>query len=108
MENVNYIDLYSCADEHNQQFIIYDNVLPEIISGSGGAPLDIQLEGVVPGTFFYRPGYGFVAMNISDNEIELEFHCQIVADEHGVDHVYLASDRQDVFSTLKYAIGMKR
>ena len=36
----NQIDLYMCADEHNQQYITQPGMPPQIISGSGGASLD--------------------------------------------------------------------
>ena len=82
-----YIDLYMCADEHNQQYIKYTNddavSINQVISGTGGSPLDTELYcalkyknigGLIPGTQFFRSGFGFVGMDIDRDIIELNFN----------------------------------
>jgi hypothetical protein len=57
-----YIDLYLCADEHNQQYLTYHG-LKIFVSGTGGAPLDdVKIpqnneNGLV--SYHYSKGYGF-------------------------------------------------
>lgn len=69
-----YIDLYMCADEHNQQYIIDpDTEIPEVISGTGGAVLDETFFAFTEGTEIRRAGFGFVGMNINSDYINLEF-----------------------------------
>ena len=82
-----YIDLYMCADEHNQQYIEYRDdegvSINQVISGTGGSPLDTELYcalkykdigGLIPGTQFFRSGFGFVGMDIDRDIIELNFN----------------------------------
>ena len=81
-----YIDLYMCADEHNQQYIEYKDKgvrINQVISGTGGAPLDRELDcalkykdkgAFIKGTQFFRSGFGFVSMDIDVDKIDLEFH----------------------------------
>lgn len=97
-----YIDLYCCADEHNQQFIVHKNKLPEIISGSGGAPLDLEFFEVVDGTYFYRSGYGFTGISVHDNGIQLNCVCSVASTSTYV------SDNRDATKPLSYAIQWKR
>jgi hypothetical protein len=79
-----YIDLYMCADEHNQQYIEYRDdegvSINQVISGTGGSPLDTELHcaleyegGLIHGTQFFRSGFGFVGMDIDSDIIELNF-----------------------------------
>lgn len=65
--------LYICADEHNQQFIIQDNTAI-VISGSGGTELDnIVEDNVLPGTLYQNKAFGFVSYQIDKNELKLSF-----------------------------------
>jgi hypothetical protein len=81
-----YIDLYMCADEHNQQYLIYHptpNIkesIPVVISGTGGAKLDKNIK-LIPKeektyieTIFTRANFGFVSLLISKEKIDLDFH----------------------------------
>lgn len=57
-----YINLYLCADEHNQQYLTYQG-LKIFVSGTGGAPLDDaknpQNNEVGLVSYHYSKGYGF-------------------------------------------------
>jgi hypothetical protein len=73
------IDLYLCADEHNQQYII-DNEINEVISGTGGAQLDTNIfhfdekiakEKFSMETKFTAVGPGFVGVDIDSKKIKL-------------------------------------
>lgn len=71
------INLYMCADEHNQQYITLPNMPPEVIAGSGGALLDENIylaEGVGEYTQLYRSTFGFISTNVSPELIELNFY----------------------------------
>ena len=74
-EHEDYIDLYMCADEHNQQYILDPEIdIPEVISGTGGAILDDKFIGEeTEGTLLKRAGFGFVGMSIDTDAIKLEF-----------------------------------
>ncbi len=100
-----YIDVYMCADEHNQQMIILENgygKLVEVISGTGGAVLDVDLpeKPVVPGTQFYRAGYGFVGGRVTQHQILLDFHATKVHPR-----VYPPAVKDEI---LTYTIERKR
>jgi hypothetical protein len=73
----NLIDLYMCADEHNQQYITYPKMPKEIISGAGGGILDENMEtvDVLISHTKYRQSkmFGFVGMLINSENIFIEF-----------------------------------
>ena len=71
----NYIDLYLCADEHNQQYIQYHGI-NEIISGTGGASLDpdIFIQNIPHmKTIYTGCGPGFVGIDINAERINIMF-----------------------------------
>ena len=70
-----WIDLYMCADEHNQQYLTPEDYPPEVISGSGGTKLDtiIHTEGVA-GLHMARPTFGFVSVNVDVGKLIINFH----------------------------------
>jgi hypothetical protein len=111
-----YIDLYMSADEHNQQYIEYrdeDGVsINQVISGTGGSPLDTDLScalkykdigGLIPGTQFFRSGFGFVGMDIDRDIINLNFN---VDDSTRGETYFIDYVHHD--DPLKYTIGRKR
>ena len=75
-----------CADEHNQQYLIYypdgnkENSIPVVISGTGGAPLDKNIKPIPKEendnvkTIFTRANFGFVSLNITKDNIKMDFH----------------------------------
>ena len=73
----NKIDLYMCADEHNQQYITVPNMPPQVIAGSGGALLD---ENIYTNSYLneytqlYRSTFGFVSTEITSTSINLGFY----------------------------------
>jgi hypothetical protein len=79
------INLYCCADEHNQQFLQIPDYPTEIISGSGGAVLDDfhLIEKVVSFdlvktldekfTLFGKKTFGFVDLEFTNLEIQISF-----------------------------------
>lgn len=71
----NSIDLYMCADEHNQQYIdALDNIPPQVIAGSGGAVLDENIKICSEiNTLLAQVTYGFVSVNITASNINLTF-----------------------------------
>jgi hypothetical protein len=81
----NRIDVYMCADEHNQQYITLPGMPPEVISGSGGAILDeyTRYEDeentslTKRSTHMARAAFGFVGVRINKSELHLEFRGQI-------------------------------
>lgn len=77
------IQLYLCADEHNQQFIkcpkdyLDMKDLPSIvISGSGGTDLDDFLPSSTLGacTMVGQKSHGFVSLNITNNVINITYY----------------------------------
>lgn len=70
------IDLYMCADEHNQQYITMDGMPPQVISGSGGADLDrnVYVNELELQTQLIRSVFGFVGFSITKEEINLTFY----------------------------------
>jgi hypothetical protein len=74
--NAQMIDLYLCADEHNQQYIVMDDMPAEIISGSGGAILDTEItyEDLKDKTMLGRATFGFVGLKIFDDWIGVEYY----------------------------------
>lgn len=86
-ENADKIDLYMCADEHNQQYIKIDGMPPEVIAGSGGAVQDEEIflipdqqpQGI--NTLLARSVFGYVSMKINSEYINLSF-LDALADEY--------------------------
>ena len=74
--NARYIDLYMCADEHNQQFITKPNIPPIVIAGSGGTALDDVYIAENDNSFTQLAvsSFGFVSTVISKKSINLTFH----------------------------------
>ena len=96
------IDVYMCADEHNQQYITLPGMPPEVVSGSGGAVLDefvrsestigeysaklqgycktpeTEAAGVEPvlGDCIARPAFGFVGVDINASKMVLSYYGQ--------------------------------
>jgi hypothetical protein len=76
-KNSSRIDLYMCADEHNQQYITMPGMPPEVIAGSGGAAQDTQIfevEKLASFTKLKQSTFGFVTMGIHKDYIKLEFY----------------------------------
>lgn len=73
----NLIDLYMCADEHNQQYITYPRMPKEIISGAGGAILDENMETspeLISHTKYRQSKmFGFAGILINSENIFIEF-----------------------------------
>ena len=68
------IDLYCCADEHNQQYLKIKNYPTEIISGSGGAVLDdLYLDDLKDYTLFGKKTFGFVDLEFTNLQISVTF-----------------------------------
>jgi hypothetical protein len=74
-ENRNYIDLYMCADEHNQQYIVTDDMPPQVIIGSGGASQDevCIVDELRQYTKLAQTTFGFLACNINRDILKLNF-----------------------------------
>ena len=70
-----HIDLYCCADEHNQQYLKIEGYPTEIVSGSGGASLDDILEDspMEKYTLYGRKTFGFVDLAFTKSNIHIEF-----------------------------------
>lgn len=71
-----YINLYMCADEHNQQYISIPGMPPQVISGSGGAILDEKIftkNFIEKYTDFARATFGFVDVNITSDYLKFTF-----------------------------------
>lgn len=73
------IDVYMCADEHNQQYITIPGMPPQIISGSGGAVLDLNIQNSPelqkPNiTQLARATFGFVGVDIYLERIDIKFY----------------------------------
>ena len=73
------IDLYMCADEHQQQYLTLPNLPPQVIAGSGGAILDPVLmnETLKPYTHVLRSTFGFVSNVVTRDKIAITFHSVI-------------------------------
>lgn len=77
-KNSNLIDLYMCADEHNQQYI--NTNPPQVISGSGGAVLDEKIYindneyDLKNKTLFSNASFGFVNVSLTIDTIILTYH----------------------------------
>ena len=68
------IDLYCCADEHNQQYLKIKDYPTEIISGSGGAVLDDILSGDLKEyTVVGKKTFGFVDLEFTNLQIFVTF-----------------------------------
>ena len=80
MKNYRKIDLYMCADEHNQQYIPADPCLkipPQVIVGSGGAPLDEPSNSpIIPKSWGWwaQRTFGFSTINIDQDKIAIKYH----------------------------------
>lgn len=77
------IQLYMCADEHNQQFIkcpenvgIIPNLPPIIIAGSGGTDLDnfLPSHSLKTCTMIGKKAHGFVSLNIDSTNIQITYY----------------------------------
>jgi len=77
------VQVYMCADEHNQQFL-YDPMhkMGLVVAGSGGTALDLKIvrgpywdassdEGVR--TFYYRPYFGFTQFKFLPNVLTVTY-----------------------------------
>jgi|LakMenE01Jun11ns_1017448.scaffolds.fasta_scaffold9929219_3 hypothetical protein len=107
-ENAEYINLYMCADEHNQQYvsnlivngkdIFYNDhrftdsngikLPPQIIAGSGGTKLDRSIsdeEELTRATQFYQAAFGFVSMSIGKDHIKFQFNGVSSPETHAAD-----------------------
>jgi hypothetical protein len=91
-----YIDLYMCADEHNQQYItdlvdedtgptyIHDyngcrKLPPQVIAGSGGTVLDPEFYPVKDSelekaTKYHQSIFGFVSVKVNSKNISVNFN----------------------------------
>ena len=84
------IDLYLCADKHNQQYLKHPNRPPEVICGSGGTEpdifsnLDIHLEQAtetgdhryitdINSVKYFESVFGFTGLNITNDKILIDF-----------------------------------
>ena len=72
------VQIYFCADEHNQQFL-YDEPkkLSLVVAGSGGAILDtnIQTDGKYSKiTKFLSVNFGFVNFNFTENNVKIIYY----------------------------------
>lgn len=88
----NKLDLYLCADEHNQQYISCDkndfNLPPVAVIGSGGNHLD-KLKGLDEFKMLYSDCvkydndkyHGFLQLNISNDKILLMYYSTIMDEE---------------------------
>ena len=88
--NYSKIDLYMCADEHNQQYIPGNNIdllkrPPQIIVGSGGAPLDTpsslkeedigeQARDIIGEGAWVLERFGFAAVDITSELINITYY----------------------------------
>lgn len=70
------VQVYMCADEHNQQFLVdKENKMGLVVAGSGGTALD---KNIIKGkywesTYWYNPFFGFVAFNFTPNFLKLTY-----------------------------------
>ena len=69
------VQVYFCADEHNQQFLYdNDNEMALVIAGSGGTVLDKKIikgeywDGNIVKTLYYSNNFGFVSFTFNDND----------------------------------------
>jgi hypothetical protein len=92
-----YIDLYMCADEHNQQYITdlvdedtseptYNHdyhgcrkLPPQVIAGSGGTVLDpefypVKDSSLEKATKYHQSIFGFVSVKVNDKNISVNFN----------------------------------
>ena len=84
------IDLYLCADKHNQQYLKHPNRPPEVICGSGGTEpdifsnLDLHLEQAteigdhryimdINSVKYFESVFGFTGLNITNDKIVIDF-----------------------------------
>jgi len=84
------IDLYLCADKHNQQYLKHPNRPPEVICGSGGTEPDIfsnldlhvdQERKIVDHKYsmdinsvkYFESVFGFAGLNITNDKIVIDF-----------------------------------
>jgi hypothetical protein len=73
------VQVYMCADEHNQQFL-YDNYyqMGLVVAGSGGTALDYDLSREQKikdvDSKFREASFGFVEFNFTDDEIAITYH----------------------------------
>ena len=96
LSQAEYIDLYMCADEHNQQYItdlvdedtgptyIHDyhgcrKLPPQVIAGSGGTVLDPEFYPVKDSelekaTKYHQSIFGFVSVKVNNENISVNFN----------------------------------
>jgi hypothetical protein len=92
------VQVYMCADEHNQQFL-YDKTknMGLVIAGSGGTALDTK---IVKGDFdkdvLHRdPVFGFVGFNFSKDFVDIQYHRSEI-EERGKTDIPTYNTRLDV------------
>lgn len=74
------VQIYMCADEHNQQFL-YDNKhkMGLVVAGSGGTPLDLKIikekfiEGNDTITKYSKPYFGFTKFEFSGEKLDVSY-----------------------------------
>lgn len=80
------VQVYMCADEHNQQFL-YDNQykMGLVVAGSGGTALDYDLSREQKikdvDSKFRAATFGFVQFNFTDDEIAITYHNSQINDQ---------------------------
>ena len=104
------IDLYMCADEHNQQYITLPGMPPEVISGSGGAILDIYIRKdedsyVYNNTHFARAAFGFVAVVVDKSKIQLSYYGQF--DEEPLEVFVTSISKDERHAASRIEVGGK-
>lgn len=77
-KNTHKIDLYMCADEHNQHYVTYKAGIsfpPQVIAGSGGNKLDTEILTSLPAdqVLLARSVFGYVSVNVTKKELSLKF-----------------------------------
>ena len=80
------VQVYMCADEHNQQFL-YDNhyKMGLVVAGSGGTALDYDLSREQKikdvDSKFREAKFGFVEFNFTDDAIAIKYHNSQIDDQ---------------------------
>jgi hypothetical protein len=78
-DNREKIDLYMCADEHNQHYVKYKDgnisFPPQVIAGSGGNKLDTTILESLPRdqVLLSRSVFGYVSVKVTKEKISLKF-----------------------------------
>jgi hypothetical protein len=77
------VQIYMCADEHNQQFL-YDNIhkMALVVAGCGGTALDLTIHFAEDDqritTKHHSAEFGFVSFDFTENNITLTYHDSFV------------------------------